>query len=286
MTHTAPPHLALRLARRGLYTFRERIRPVLNYLVAEMDHVPGGWRTKGPLVDGWDSEAIVEAQAKHWPTLVRNLQGTGPLGVAHFPWSVSREDRSDHNVMMSYGYVLARAVGRKDRISILDWGGGAGHYYLYSVTLLPEVAVDYHCFDLPGLCKLGRTLLPEATFHHDERELRDKTFDLVVSSSSLHYFENWHETARRLASATGDFLYVARLQTVLSAPSFVALHRPHRAGYTEFLSWCLNRQELVRCMEESDMILRREFVHGGPWTVRGGPEKMEARGFLFQRQSA
>jgi putative methyltransferase (TIGR04325 family) len=251
-----------------------------------MDYVPGGWRTKGPIVDGWNTKAIVDAQERHWPTLVRNLQGTGPLGVSHFPWSVSREDRGDHNVMMSYGYVLARAVGKKDRISILDWGGGAGHYYLYSRALLPDVAIDYHCFDLAGLCNLGRRLLPEAAFHHDESELQGRTFDLVVASSSLHYFENWRDTARKLASAARESLYLARLQTVRSVPSFVAVHRPHRAGYTEFLSWCLNCEEVVRLLEESEMILRREFVHGGPWTVRGCPERAEARGFLFQRQSA
>ena len=134
------------------------------------------------------------------------------------------------------------------------------------------------------MCDLGRRLLPGAQFYSDESELRGKTFDLVVCGSSLHYFENWHETACKLACATREFLYIARLQTVLTAPSFVAVHRPNRPYYAELLSWCLNRREVVRCLEESGMELLREFVYADPWTVRGAPEKAETRGFLFRRK--
>lgn len=278
--------LALRLARRGFSSLSKLIRPsaenIRRYLFPDMYYVPGGWRAEALIAKGWKDEAVAEAQEKHWPTLVRNLQGPGPLGVAHFPWSLNGENRDYHNMMMSYGYVLARAARKKDSLSILDWGGGAGHYYLYSKALLPEVSIDYHCFDLRSLCNLGASLLPEAQFYYDENDLQGKTFDLVVSSSSLHYFENWRETASRLASATRELLYIARLQTVLSAPSFVAVHSINLDGYSEFLSWCLNRHEVVSCMEESGMELVREFVYAGHFTVRGAPENTEIRGFLFR----
>ena len=151
-------------------------------------------------------------------------------------------------------------------------------------TVLPEVGIDYHCFDLRDLCNLGKSLLPEVKFHYEEGDIQGKTFDLVVSSSSLHYFENWRETARKLASAVRGVLYFARLQTVFSTPSFVAVHKPNLPDYTDFLSWCLNRQELLSCMEESGMKLLREFVYAGSWVVRGAPENPEERGFLFRPQ--
>jgi putative methyltransferase (TIGR04325 family) len=286
---TSRPNLASRLARRGFQGAAKHIRPfvedVRNYFFSEMEYVPEGWRTGDSHADGWQDESIAKAQEEHWPTLLRNLQGPGPLGLAHFPWSLTREDRTHHNVMMSYGYVLARAARHKSNLSILDWGGGAGHYYLYSRALLPEVAIDYHCFEVRSLCELGRKLLPEAHFYDDEGELRGKTFDLVVSSSSLHYFKNWEEIACKLACATREFLYIARLQTVLSAPSFVAIHQLNRAGYAGFQSWCLNRQEFLSCLEGSELDLVREFVYANSWRVRGAPEKAETRGFLFRRQS-
>jgi putative methyltransferase (TIGR04325 family) len=254
------------------------------YLFPEMTYEPRGWYIKDHGSEGWYEMSVAEAQERHWPTLVENLQGVGPLGVAHFPWSVTREDRANHNAMMTYGYVLALAARKKENISILDWGGGAGHYYLYSRALLPEVGIEYHCYDVPRLCHVGRTLTPEAQFHDSDAALVGAQFDLVVSSSALHYFEAWRDIASKLAAYTREFLYIARLQTVSRAPSFVARQKLYRAGYTEFLSWCLNRQELVSCVEKMGLDLVREFVFGEKWSIRGAPEKVDSRGFLFRRR--
>jgi putative methyltransferase (TIGR04325 family) len=189
--------------------------------------------------------------------------------------------------MMSYGYVLARVARGKDTLSLLDWGGSAGHYYLYSKALLPEVGIEYYCHDVPVLCQLGKELLPEVQFHEDPAALLNRQYDLVLSSSSLHYFDDWRGTTRRLAAAAGEFLYVARLQTVSRVPSFVVVQRPyHSGGYqTEFLSWFLNRQEFVTCAGESGLELVREFIFAEEWRVRGAPENGASRGFLFRRKS-
>ena len=258
----------------------------LKYAFAEWEYLPDGWPKRGGHIEGWNDSSIAAAQEKHWPTLVENLRGSGPLGVSHFPWRMTRENRADHNAMMSYGYVLARAARTKDTVSILDWGGGVGHYHLYSRALLPEIHIDYHCYDVPSLCRLGRTLSPEVHFHEDESELCRIRFDLVISSSSLHYFENWRETVRSLAGVTREFLYIARLQTIQKRPSFVVTQRPYRVGYnTEYASWFLNRQELLNSAVESDLELVREFVYAEDWYVRNAPEQGDCRGFLFRRRT-
>jgi putative methyltransferase (TIGR04325 family) len=270
----------------GLRGIVRRVDPVVAavraHVASEMTYLPDGWsRTDG----GWTDPGVVEAQARHWPTLVANLDGRGPLGVSHLPWSSGREDRTHHNAMMSYGYVLARAARHRDRISVLDWGGGAGHYYLYSRALLPELDLDYHCVELPMFCDLGRRLLPEVRFHEAGNGLPydGGPFDLVVASGALHYAERWRDVARDLASETKTFLYLARLQTVAHAASFAAVHRVDRAGYREFVSWCINRDELVDAITGAGLALVREFVHAEPWVVRGAPERPETRGFLFER---
>ena len=258
----------------------------VNYLLSDWVYVPEGWRAQRPEMKGWTDPGVAEAVTQHWPTLVRNLQGPGPLGLAHFPWSVTRDEPGYHNAMMSYGYVLARAARKKDRISLLDWGGGAGHYNRYSKALLPEVEIEYHCHDVPTLCEVGRKLQREAYFHDDATELAGKQFDLVISSSALHYFEDWKTVLRQLAAATGEFLYLARLQVVIRSPSFVVEQRPYRAGYyTQCLSWFLNRQEILDCAEEAGLELVREFVYLERWAVRGAPEKQEGRGYLFRRRT-
>jgi putative methyltransferase (TIGR04325 family) len=259
----------------------------INYLLSDWVYVPEGWRAQRQEMKGWTDPDVADAVARHWPTLARNLQGPGPLGVSHFPWSVTRDEPGYHNAMMSYGYVLALAARKKDNLSVLDWGSGAGHYYLYSKTLLPEVEIEYHCYDVPSLCEAGRKLQPEVHFHDDATELDGKKFDLVISSSALHYFEDWQAVLRQLAAATGEFLYLARLQVVSRSPSFVVEQRPYRPGYyTQCLSWFLNRQEVVTCAEGAGLELVREFVYLERWAVRGAPEKQEGRGFLFRRRTA
>jgi len=257
----------------------------LRYLLAEWEYLPGGWKIERADGQGWNHASVAKAQEDHWPTLVQNLQGQGPLGVSHFPHSSTREDRGDHNTLMSYGYVLARAARKKDQISILDWGGSLGHYYLYSQALLPEVSIEYHCYDLPRLCAVGRRRLPEVHFHDDGRAVLGRGYHLVVCSGSLHYFEDWRSTVLQLAAATTEFLYIARLQTVLRVEPFVVVQRPYHTGYhTEYLSWFINRQDLISCLEEVGLELLREFVYAEDWLVRGAPEKGDSRGFLFRRR--
>jgi putative methyltransferase (TIGR04325 family) len=272
------------IAGEPLRKLARRVSPLVinsaKYVFSEMEYVPQGWR----VIKGWNDVRVVDAQAAHWPTLVSNLQGPGPLGVSHLPSHTTREDLSDHNIMMSYGYVLAVAAGKKARLSILDWGGGVGHYYLYTKALLPQIEIEYHCYDVPSLCRLGAKLLPDAHMHDDERSISGKQFDLVVSSSSLHYFEDWRAALRKLATCTGEFLYVSRLQVVPHVPSFVVSHKPHRDAYPDLLGWCINQQEFLHCAEECGLTLVREFLFTDPWTVRGAPEKGHCRGYLLRPQ--
>jgi len=252
---------------------------------SEWNYEPRGWTANDSDESQWMHSSVAAAQEKHWPVLVRNLEGPGPLGVSHLPSQVAREHYADHNAMMSYAYVLARAARGRENLSILDWGGGLGHYYLYSKALLPEVKIDYHCFDVATLCRLGKRLQPNVQFHEAADHLAGARFDLVISSSSLHYFRDWRETAGLLAGHTGGFLYVARLQTVKRAPSFVVRQRPHRQGYyTDYLSWFLNREELLACFDRLGLELVREFLFQESWPVKRAPEQGECRGFLFRRR--
>jgi putative methyltransferase (TIGR04325 family) len=281
--------LTARPLRLGFHKLERLLPPavadLIKHSLSEWNYVAGEWPAEGLPEKGWSAESVGAAQEAHWPVLVRNLEGSGPLGVSHLPSQTTRDHPGDHNAMMSYGYVLTRAARNKDRLSVLDWGGGTGHYYLYSKALLPEVVVDYQCYDLPALCRLGRKLVPEARFHSEADALAKTRFDLVISSSSLHYFQDWRDAARVLAGRTGGYLYIARLPTVNRAPSFVVRQRPYGQGYdTEFLSWFINRRELTDYIQALGLELVREFVFAEEWRVKRAPESGECRGFLFRRR--
>ena len=148
-------------------------------------------------------------------------------------------------------------------------------------ALLPGVEVEYHSRDLPALVALGRELLPEDAFHDDDAPL-DRSYDLVVASSSLHYHEDWRATLGRLAAATDGYLLVTRVPVALRSPSFVVLQRAYAYGYeTEYLGWVLNRDELV---DAAGLELVRELVLPAWLSAEGAPEApVEHRAFLFRR---
>jgi putative methyltransferase (TIGR04325 family) len=249
----------------------------------EWEYVLEGWRSKDSRIKGWNVESILETQKAKWPEFQRSVQGSGPLGVAHEGSVPSNNDYAAHNSIMAYAYTIALAARKKDRISLLDWGGGIGHYYIMSKALLPDVTIDYHCKDLPLLCEGGRKLLPDANFYENEEECFARAYDLVLASSSLHYCEDWQRIAQRLALATRSYLYITRLPIINRKASFVVVQRPYRYGYnTEYLCWFLNREEFLTHVSTLEMDLVREFLIQERPYVHEAPEQGEYRGFLFR----
>lgn len=227
---------------------------------------------------------MLEAYKAKWHAFVKSVQGTGPLGVAHEAVKITNNDYAAHNTIMCYAYVLTLAARGKKTISLLDWGGGIGHYYLISRALLPDMGIEYHCKDVPILCEYGRTLFAKANFYEGDTCL-ERTYDLVLVSASLQYVETWCSTLRDLTSVTGEFLYVTRLPIVHRVKSFVALQRSYKYGYnTEYLGWFLNREEFLNCLlGTGKMKLVREFLIAERPLVHEAPEQGEYRGFLFRR---
>jgi putative methyltransferase (TIGR04325 family) len=274
------PPICLQAARRVL-----RPSDAKAGLPPEWEYVPQGWAfaRAHPEVAGWNVRSVVETQMAKWPEFMRSVTGPGPLGISHESPDPSAQSPGQHNIIMSFAYVLALAAHRKERLSVLDWGGGLGHYYRISRALLPGVALDYHCRDWPLLCQAGRTIQPEVRFH-DSDDCLDRTYDLVLASSSLQYSEDWRDCARRLVASSGDCLFLTRLPVVLRADSFVVLQRPHLYGYhTEYVGWFLNRGALVDAVESAGMRLLREFLLADGLDVPNAPEVGTLRGFLFQK---
>ena len=108
----------------------------------------------------------------------------------------------------------------------------------------------------------------------------------MLSSSSLHYSENWRDVAAQLAGMTGSYLYITRIPMVRHVPSFVVLQRPYGVGYrTEYLGWFLNRDELLDALQVRGMELVREFLIEERPFVHRAPEQGEYQGFLWRPAS-
>jgi putative methyltransferase (TIGR04325 family) len=247
----------------------------------EWEYVAEGWaRPAG----GWDVDAIARAYREKWPSFLEAVAGPGPLGIDHevpMGTPVRRDDRDAQQTIIAFGYALALAA-RGGRLSLLDWGGGPGHYAVLARALVPGIELEYWSKDVPTLAALGRELLPEENFVDDDSCL-ERRYELVLASSSLQYTERWRETLAGLAGATGRYLYVTRLPVSLASESFVVLQRAHRYGYeTEYLGWVLNRGDLLEEARRAGLELVREFLLPDWLSAEGSPESpVDHRGFLF-----
>lgn len=251
----------------------------------EWEYVPQGWaaqKTDSKLT-GWNVPSVREAYARKWPQFLESVRGPGPLGLSPEAEGTDRTDTLFHNILISFGYALALATRFQNAVSLLDWGGGIGHYYILSQALVPGLEIDYHCKDVSVLAEYGQTLFPQAHFYSDDRCL-ERQYDFVLASTSLHYSPDWAATLRSLAAATAGHLFITRLPITRDASSYVFVQRPYQYGYgTEYLGWCLNRAEFLNAATGAGMKLVREFVLGERPPIHNAPGPCEYRGFLFQQ---
>lgn len=248
----------------------------------EWEYVPEGFSRP---TAGWDAGRVAEAYRAKWPEWVEALGGSAPLGVYHEARAgepLRRDDVAAHNMLVSFAYVLARAAHGRERVSVLDWGGGLGHYALLARAVLPEVSYDWHCREVPTVARAGAELNPEVTFHTDDACL-DGRYDLVFASGSLQYEPDWRALLRRLGAAARGALLVTRLPIALEASSFVVLQRAHAYGYaTEYIGWVLSRDELLAEASAAGLRLDRELLLDAWLTADGAPEApIGHRGFVF-----
>lgn len=231
---------------------------------------------------GWNGEGVQKNREATWNDFVKSVEGTRLLGLAEsdlrFPYSLNLDDQAFRT---TFGYSLALAARERDEVSVLDWGGSSGNYYVIARRLLPDAKIRYTVVDLPAACALGRRVLPEVTFDEGTAWQRS-SYDFVFSSSSLQYLEDWRSTTAALADATRRFLYITRMPFITEGRSFVALQRV-REYETEYPGWVLNDGEFVRLVESRGLRRRLDFVnHVGP-PIKGAPSQNFYRGYLFER---
>lgn len=261
------------------YWMKQKMRPI----PPEWEYIPQGWRyaDNHPEVKGWNVDDILAVYRQKWPGFANHVGGTGMLGIAHEGNITIDNDIYAHNASLSFAYVLALTARQQQTISLLDWGGGIGHYYLLAKSVLPQVNINYHCKDVPVLAEYGQTLFPNQHFYTDDQCL-NRRYDLVMASTSLHYTPDWQNLIKRLAGVANRYLYIAQLPTIFKQNSFVFVQRCYNYNYnTEYLGWCLNRQEFLQVAAEANLTLIREFTYGYRPIIHKAPEQNEYRGFLF-----
>lgn len=242
------------------------------------------WRAS----EGWSHSSIAERQTEKWEAFVDAFNGSQPFGRSHEAAVDAPIDVSAHNTVMIFAYLLGRIAAERSEgaPSVLDWGGGIGHYYQYARALYPATTFDYWIKDLPELCAAGAPRNPGACFVSDEKEALGRSYDLVFASSSLHYTRDVYGLVKNLCKAAERYFMVTRTPFIESHNDFVVVQRPHRYGYlTEYAGWFLNRTRFQNFVSTCGFVLDREFLLAERPHVENAPEQCHYRGFLFRRIS-
>ena len=251
----------------------------------EWEHVPDSdavWTATA----GWGHGSIAARQAQQWPSFVDSIRPPRVIGISHEAPAHQPADVAVHNTIMSFAYVLGRVSSDKSgaTLSVLDWGGGIGHYYRYARELFPEISLDYSIADLPELCDVGAKRNPDVAYYADKARALARSYDLVLASSSLQYARDVHGLTGQLCKAARRYLLVTRMPFVDAHADFVVVQRPHRYGYeTEYAGWFLNRAGFINNVEANGFELDREFIVAEQPFVPNAPEQCRYRGFLFKR---
>jgi putative methyltransferase (TIGR04325 family) len=240
-----------------------------------------GWDT--PMRDGasgWSDKSVVDERLKRWQHIVQLCGTTSPLAFSYESDNQSDADNVlRHNLHLTFGYVLALAAKQRQTLSILDWGGGLGHYYLISKALLPGVDIDYHCVEVRATAEAGRSMNPGVTWYSDDR-WAERSFDLVMVNASLQYVQYWEEFIDRISRSVTQYFLLTRIPVVERGPGFVAVQREAR---TKLLHYQFNKSHLLDVINNTGLTLVREFIVGDRLYIRGAPEQCEMRGWLFKR---
>jgi putative methyltransferase (TIGR04325 family) len=236
---------------------------------------------------GWSHQSIVQTQLSKWPQFLRSVAGPQPLGQSHEAPAGQPADFAAHNTIMSFGYALGLVAAGRTRVSILDWGGGLGHYYVYARRLFPQLELDFTIKDLPAFCVVGASSLPEVAFISDEQQALSQSYDLVFASSSVHYTRDPYGLMERLCACAREWLMLTRMPFVERSDDFVVVQRPHRYGYlTEYPGWFMNRQRFLDFIRNQGFSLERQFLVAEQPNVPNAPEQAHYYGFLFRRQAS
>lgn len=234
-----------------------------------MAYAPQGWAT--PLPGGIDRHeywsVLIERERAVYEGLVSRARSGEPL----------LEEQND--TLAVFGYVVALTAHSKSSVSVLDYGGNLGEYFWLAKALVPDVAFDYHCKELPPVAASGRRINPAVRFHDDDSCFK-RSYDLVMFLSSMQYLPDWQELLGRAANATGSYLLLCNVATVKKVGPFVATSRS--SGVTT-LQIQLNRDELVNTVEHAGLRLIRELPMGAHPSIANAPEQPVYTGWLFKR---
>lgn len=170
--------------------------------------------------------------------------------------------------------VVAMAAEGRERLSILDFGGGMGNGFVPLLADLPALeCIDYVIVDNDRLCDAARPLFEGSVAPTFRSTLPgpETRFDLVHAGSVLPYIRDWKELLARLLTHQPRHL----LLSDLLAGSFPTFATVQNSFGDTIPHWFFNLDEVIETVEGLGMRLLFKAPYVGRFLGQEGPLPMD-----------
>lgn len=128
--------------------------------------------------------------------------------------------------------LIRSKVLAREKVKIVDLGGGVGENYIRLESFLGGEYLEYHVVELKGNCKNGRELhLPGNIYFHENDQTGSKCLneeavsllkeaDICLVIGTMQYFSSYVDLIKEIADTGVEYIYVARTLISNTANTF------------------------------------------------------------------
>ena len=144
----------------------------------------------------------------------------------------------------------------KEKISLLDFGGGAGETYIdYINKLRTKKIIDYYLYDFEETTQIGKRLFLD--FHHEYSNIKFinavseiKSCDIVYLGSSLQYFPDYKSILLTLVSKNPRYILITDNFITKNHKAYVTVQV--NMSPRNMACWIFNFDEIVSFLSENN----------------------------------
>lgn len=137
---------------------------------------------------------------------------------------------------------LKTLLEKRSSVRVLDFGGGLGFGYLAALAEIKQKScLEYHIVETPASCAAGKDIYRDGGLQFHESVPSDLHFDLVYTSSTLQYIEDWRSVLGEMLRSKPDF-FLASDVIAGDFPAYASLQEYYGS---KIAYWFLNIKELV-----------------------------------------
>ncbi len=165
---------------------------------------------------------------------------------------------------------LVSANSSEGKVSILDFGGGAGSEYVSVTTgCVGEVVVDYHIVDSKNICQAGKKCFKDDRQIHfyDHLPGEIQSVDIVHLCSSLQYIEDWKGLLQDLARYNPQYVLLVDVPAG-DIPTYATVQNYYESKISY---WFFNVNDIISTMSLIHFKLLFRYSYAGSYLGKEQP---------------